>query len=114
MSAYDITGTIKRIGPIEQKSEKFSKRVLILDVEDGKYPQTVEFQATGDRCSLLDQFSAGDEVSIKWNLRGREWSGGPGGPKVFNSCDIWKVDLVKKGAGQSSSSSSGQTGDIPF
>jgi hypothetical protein len=97
--AYDISGTIKRIGATEQKSEKFSKRTLILDVEDGKYPQVVELQATGDRCGQLDDYRAGDEVSVSFNLRGREWTGKDGVVKVFNSCDIWRIARV--GAAQS-------------
>lgn len=98
MSAYETKGTIKRIGAIEQKSEKFSKRALILDVPDGKYPQVVEFQATGDRCALLDTFQPGDEVTVTWNLRGREWTGA-NGVRVFNSCDIWKIQAVGKTQG---------------
>jgi hypothetical protein len=112
MSAYDIKGIIKRIGPVEQKSEKFSKRELWLELEDGKYPQTILFQATGDRCSMLDQFSPGDEVSIKWNLRGREWSGRDGVAKVFNSCDIWKMELVSKGA--SAPTGGDENDSLPF
>ncbi len=110
--AYDTKGTVNRIGPVETKSDKFSKRSLIVDVDDGKYPQTCEFQATNDRCSMLDQFNPGDQVSISWNLRGREWTGKDGVKKVFNSCDIWKVELISKGTPRSAPS--GNTDDIPF
>lgn len=124
MSAYETKGTIKRIGAIEQKSEKFSKRALILDVPDGKYPQVVEFQATGDRCALLDTFQPGDEVTVTWNLRGREWTGA-NGVRVFNSCDIWKIQAVGKSAGAAqntpatsraatSEPASGGVDDLPF
>ncbi len=118
--AFETKGTIKRIGSTEQKSEKFSKRSLIVEVEDGKYPQTCEFQATGERCTLLEQFAVGDTVSIAWNLRGREWTGRDNVVKVFNSCDIWKIEHV--GAAQSKPAESsgyggtggGPTDDLPF
>lgn len=110
--AYDIKGTIKRIGATEQKSEKFSKRTLILDIEDGKYSQVCEFQATGERCALLEQFAVGDQVSVAWNLRGREWSGKDGVVKVFNSCDIWKIERIGASASAPASQPRGY-GDGP-
>jgi single-strand DNA-binding protein len=112
---FESTGTIKRIGETEVKSEKFQKRELTLEIEDGKYMQTCSFQVTGDRCSSLDEFSQGDTVKVAWNLRGREWSGGSGGPRVFNSLDIWRIERVgaAKTASSSSSSSSPSPGDAP-
>jgi hypothetical protein len=108
--AYEIKGTIKRIGSTEQKSEKFSKRSLIVEVEDGKYPQTCEFQATGERCSLLEQFAVGDQVNIHWNLRGREWTGRDGVVKVFNSCDIWKIERTSAAQSKPADSAPGWNG----
>jgi hypothetical protein len=110
--AYDIKGTVKRVGALEKKSEKFQKRTLILEFEDGKFPQTVELQATGDRCALLDPLNSGDEISVSWNLRGREWTGKDGVIKVFNSCDIWKLEVTKHNA--NTTTPAGPTDDIPF
>lgn len=110
--AFEIKGIVKRVGPTEQKSEKFSKRVIWLEVEDGKYPQTVELQATGDRCGMLDEIHPGDEVAVKFNLRGREWTGKDGVAKVFNSLDVWKLERTS--AAQSAPPPDSFGGDIPF
>jgi hypothetical protein len=115
--AYDIKGTVKRIGPTETKGEKFTKRALILDVEDGKWPQVVELQATGDRCGHLDPINVGDAVTVSFNLRGREWTGRDGVVKVFNSCDIWKIEVTAKAgksAGYDSTVPAGSNDPLPF
>ena len=40
------------------------------------------------------EFSAGEEVKITFNLRGREWTSPKGEVRYFNSLDIWKIELV--------------------
>ena len=96
--AYEIKGIVKRVGPTETKGAKgFQTRNLILDVEDGRFPQIVELQATSDRVSLLDPLNVGDAVTVTFNLRGREWKG-QNGTKVFNSLDVWKLDVTSKAA----------------
>ena len=111
--SYDIKGNVKRIGAVETKGAKgFKTRTLILDVEDGKFPQVVELQATGDRVSLLDPLNVGDAVTVTFNLRGREWTG-QNGTKVFNSLDVWKLDVTSKAAPSTAGGGSAQD-DIPF
>lgn len=110
---YEIKGSVKRVGPTETRGAKgFQMRNLILDVEDGKFPQTIELQATGDRVALLDPLRVGDAVTVTWNLRGREWTG-PNGTKVFNSLDVWRVDVTTKAA-PSASSGGGSDDELPF
>ena len=111
--SYEIKGNVKRIGAVETKGAKgFKTRSLILDVEDGKFPQVVELQATGDRVSLLDPLSVGDAVTVTFNLRGREWTGA-NGTKVFNSLDVWKLDVTSKAA-PASSGGGGDDDSLPF
>ena len=84
-------GKIKIIESTVQVSDKFKRRNVVLTTED-KYPQDVIFEATQQNCELLDSFSIGDEVTIAFNLRGREWKG-----KYFNSLQVWKIALEAKG-----------------
>ena len=65
---------------------------------DGKYPQFVLFQLTGDRCNLLDSFRVGDEVRVTFNVRGREWRSPQGETKYFNSLDVWKLEAARAGS----------------
>jgi hypothetical protein len=60
--SYEIKGTILRVNPTVVKKEKYKSRELVLTIEDPKYPQTLAFEVSGDRCDSLDQYRAGDVV----------------------------------------------------
>jgi hypothetical protein len=96
--AMEVTGKLRAIFDTKQVSERFTKRELVLELADGKYPQSVLFQLTGDRCAILDQFQVGDEVRLEFNLRGREWKSPQGEVKYFNSLDVWRMEGVRDGA----------------
>ena len=93
--AMEATGKLRAIMETKQFSERFSKREFVLELVDGKYPQTVLFQVTGDRCASLDQFQIGDEVRLEFNLRGREWKSPQGEVKYFNSLDVWRIEAAR-------------------
>ena len=94
--AMEATGKLHTIFDTKQVSERFTKREFVLELVDGKYPQTVLFQLTGDRCANLDQFQVGDEVRIEFNLRGREWKSPQGDVKYFNSLDVWRIESARQ------------------
>jgi hypothetical protein len=82
----------------KQVSERFSKREFVVEMSDNpKYPQVVLFQLTGDRCSQLDGLNVGDQISIEFSLRGREWKSPAGEVKYFNSLDVWRVEPAHAG-----------------
>ena len=102
----ETVGKLHTIFETKQISEKFSKREFVVELADNpKYPQTVLFQLTGDRCAMLDEFRVGDTVMIEFSLRGREWRSPSGEIKYFNSLDVWKVEAARAGAGMSRGSS---------
>jgi single-stranded DNA-binding protein len=89
----EATGKLHTIYDTKQVSERFSKREFVLELTDNpKYPQTVLFQLTGDRCAQLDGLQVGDMVRLDFSLRGREWRSPQGEVKYFNSLDVWKVE----------------------
>ena len=90
--AMEASGKLRVIFDTKQVSERFTKREFVLELADGKYPQTVLFQLTGDRCASLDTFQVGDEVRLEFNLRGREWKSPQGDTKYFNSLDVWRIE----------------------
>ncbi len=57
------------------------------------------FQLTGDRCSQLDEFRAGDQVRLDVSLRGRAWKSPSGEVKYFTSLDVWKIEPARVAAG---------------
>ena len=98
--AMEVTGKLRAIFETKQVSERFTKRELVLELADGKYPQSVLFQLTGDRCAILDQFQVGDEVRLEFNLRGREWRSPQGEVKYFNSLDVWSIAPARASRGR--------------
>jgi len=96
--AMEVTGKLRAIFDTKQVSERFTKREFVLELTDGKYPQSVLFQLTGDRCTALDAFQVGDDVRLEFNLRGREWRNPQGEVKYFNSLDVWRIEGLRDGA----------------
>jgi single-strand DNA-binding protein len=110
--AFDVVGKLHVAYETKQVSERFSKREFVIEVADGKYPQFVSFQLTGDRVVALDEFRVGDQVRVTFNLRGREWRNPQGEVKFFNSLDVWKLEAARstnesRGPGQSSGNGNG-------
>ena len=81
-----VTGKIKVIEPTKQVSEKFSVREFVLTIPNGEYPQDVAFQLSQVRCAFLDNYKPGADVTVKFNLRGREYNG-----RYYNTLDVWDV-----------------------
>lgn len=109
----ETTGRLHTIYETKQVSERFSKREFVVEIADNpKYPQTVLFQLTGDRCSQLDGLNVGDQITIEFSLRGREWRSPSGEVKYFNSLDVWKVFPARANAGRGRNQSyGGRDGD---
>jgi hypothetical protein len=112
----EAIGKLHTIFETKQVSERFTKREFVVEMTDNpKYPQTVLFQLTGDRCSQLDGLGVGDQVRIDFSLRGREWKSPSGEVKYFNSLDVWKVEPARasSGAGRNSRDSRDGGGGDP-
>ena len=108
---YSATGTIISIGSAKQVSDKFRKREFVVEIADGKYPQLVAFQLSQDKCELIDGARVGSDITVSFNLRGRQWTDPKSGEvKTFNTLDAWKVETAKS----ASPSAPATDGDIPF
>lgn len=97
---FKLQGTVKLVNSTVQVSEKFSKREFVVTESTGMYPQDILFQATQDKCSLLDAVQQGDNVEVSFNLRGREWTSPQGEVKYFNTLDAWRIEKVGQAMAQ--------------
>src|ERR1051326_3946755 len=88
------TGVLKEKGKEQKVSDRFKKREFVLTDNSPSYPQTILFQLTQDRCSLLENYNVGDEITVHFQLKGREWRNPQGEVKFFNSLDVFKVEKV--------------------
>lgn len=91
-------GQVVHIGPIEQKTEKFRCRTIVLRTDtDTQYPQEVAFQLSNDRCDSIEKYgiSVGQSVTISYNLRGRRWEK-DGKTSWFNTLDAWRIEAKQQ------------------
>lgn len=88
----EVKGTIKAIFAEQVISDKFRKREFVLTTND-KYPQDVWFQLTQGNTDLIDTIRVGEEVEVKFNLRGKEYTNREGKVSYFNSLEVWQVSV---------------------
>ena len=84
--AYDLTGKIKLIQEAKTFDSGFTKREMVVIVEDGKYPQEINIEFVQDKVALLDSLQMGQEVTVTFDIRGREYNG-----RYFNNLQGWKI-----------------------
>jgi hypothetical protein len=102
MSELTMKGAIKLINPIKVISDKFSVREFVITTAD-KYPQEVIFQTVNDKMDIITPYGQGQEVTVSFNVRGREYNG-----KWYNTLDAWKVQ------GDTAVQPIEETDDLPF
>jgi len=85
--AYELTGKVKLIQEPQTFASGFTKREVVLTVEDGKYPQEINLEFLQDKVSLLDNLSEGQEIKVFFDIRGREYNG-----RYFNNLVGWKIE----------------------
>lgn len=98
---FNIKGTLKKIYPTQQVSDKFKKREFVLTEDSNpQYPQYISFQLVQDKCDLLDTFREGQSIEVSFSLRGREWNNPKTGEtKYFNSLDAFRITALQ-GSGE--------------
>lgn len=84
--SYDLTGRLYRIFDTEQVKETFRKREFVIEKTDGQYPNFIKLEFTQDRCDELDKFQEGQDVTVSFDLRGREWN-----EKFFTNLSAWRI-----------------------
>jgi hypothetical protein len=96
---FKLNGIVKLVNQTVQISEKFAKREFVVTDASSMYPQDILFQATQDKCSLLDAIQPNDQVEVSFNLRGREWTSPQGEVKHFNTLEAWRIEKVGAAGG---------------
>jgi len=82
-----LEGTVKQKNPIEQINDSYTKREIIVIVDEStQYPQPIVCHAANARIALLDNIHEGQKVEVTCNLKGKENKG-----KFYNSLEIWKI-----------------------
>ena len=92
--SFEIIGKLHKLFETENKTDKFQAREFVIEISEGMYPQFIKFQLTQDRCGLLDAFTAGEDIKVHFDLRGREWN-----EKYFTNLNAWRLEKVASEAG---------------
>ncbi|MEM0955153.1 MAG: DUF3127 domain-containing protein [Pseudomonadota bacterium] len=90
--AYELTGKIKLIQEPQTFNSGFTKREMVVIVEDGKYPQEINLEFVQDKIALLDNLQPGQTVTVSFDIRGREYNG-----RYFNNLQGWRVSTEGEG-----------------
>jgi len=121
----EIKGKVHEIGALQQVSETFKKRDLIIEyAENPTYPEYIRFEALQDKTALFDSLKQGDDIEVSFNLRGRPWTDKAGKTSYFNSLVVWRINALTNGAAAASTpayappadlnSAPGEEDDLPF
>ena len=86
MDSYQLTGRIKVLMDQVTFPSGFTKREFVVTTED-KFPQDIKLELIKDKCSLIDGYSANDEVTVSFNIRGNENNG-----RYYVNLQAWKIE----------------------
>jgi hypothetical protein len=95
--AFEITGKIIDILPVNQVSDKFRKREFVIEKKDTSssnvFIDYIKFQLIQDKCDLINESFLNEEVKIWFNLKGNRWER-DGKVNYFTNLDAWKIERV--------------------
>jgi hypothetical protein len=107
--AFEVTGKIIDILPVNKVSDKFRKREFVIEKKEtggtSVFIDYIKFQLTQDKCDLINESFMNEEVKISFNLRGTKWEK-EGRTGYFTNLDVWRIEKI-------SSSSAKERQEIP-
>jgi len=93
-----IEARIEKILDEQVISDRFRKREFVVQTKE-QYPQTLCFEFTQDKTSVLDAYHTGQEVSVEFNIRGREWTPPQGGAtRYYTTLQAWRMSPMEQNA----------------
>lgn len=109
-----IEARIQKIMDEQVVSDRFRKREFVVQTKE-QYPQTLCFEFTQDKTSVLNNFQVGQEVNVEFNIRGREWTPPQGGAtRYYTTLQAWRMNAVQEaGPGPSDLPPQGQPFEAP-
>ena len=96
--SFEINGRLAEKFETQKVSDRFQKREFVLEIKSTgatgyEFVDLIKFQATQDKCSLLDQFNIDDTVKVSFNLRGRKWEK-DGQVSYFTNLEAWRIEKL--------------------
>lgn len=86
-------GVIVRIGAIDKRSEKFSKREIVIN-QGNEYPNYLQINAqTSELIAQVGTLSEGERVNFTFRIDGVYWEKGD---KYFNSLVLTEISAIEE------------------
>jgi hypothetical protein len=101
-SSNQMRGKVYRVTPTQVSGDQgqYKKKLLILEVVDNPmYPQHIPFELNGRSPLFSEHFVEGEEITVHYNFRGREYDKKDGTKGYFLSLQPWKAFHHGKGEG---------------
>lgn len=89
MASFELKGKVIFIGAVEQVTDSFTKRTLVIETDE-QYPQTVPFEFVQANTAKLDYVQQDEIVTVHFNVRGNRSKTDE--TKFFSNLTGWKID----------------------
>jgi hypothetical protein len=114
--AFEITGKVIDISPVNQVSDKFKKREFVIEKKEAGgaavFIDYIKFQLIQDKCDLINESYLNEDVKIWFNLKGNKWER-DGKINYFTNLDAWKLEKISSSARDQTAPSHITLEDIP-
>ena len=101
--AFEITGKVIDISPVNQVSDKFKKREFVIEKKESGgtavFIDYIKFQLIQDKCDLINESFMNEDVKISFNVKGNKWER-DGKINYFTNLDAWKVEKISAAVNQ--------------
>lgn len=100
--AFEISGKVIDIAPVNQVSDKFKKREFVIERKEtggsAVFIDYIKFQLLQDRCDLINESYLNEEVKVTFNIKGNKWER-DGKVNYFTNLDAWKLERLQRSEG---------------
>lgn len=94
--SMDVKGRVEQLLPVQTGTSKagkeWSKQEFIIETEE-QFPKKICFTLFGDKVSLLNGISVGQEVEVFFNVESREFNG-----RWYHNINAWRINPVQADA----------------
>lgn len=104
----EVKGKLIQTLPIQsgvsKAGKEWSKQEFVIETTEDQFPKKICFTLFGDKVSILNGISVGDEIDVAYNVESRDFNG-----KWYHNINAWKISPLK----QENNSSSYQGNNAP-
>ena len=98
--AFELKGKIKVLFEQQDFPSGFYKRDFVITTNE-QYPQDIKLSALKEKVDQLNGMGEGDPISVKFDLRGREYNG-----NYYVDLNAWRIESDAQGSQGASSEQS--------